>query len=53
MGFKPHWIIGAKVVENVQAGVITSESLSKFREFNPNRIADDPLLTNNPYFLLN
>ena len=45
--------MGANVVENVLAGVMTSSPFSKFNAFNPNKIADEPLFTNKPYFLPN
>ena len=45
--------MGAKVVEKVHAGVITSSPFSKLRAFNPNKIADEPLFTNKPYFFEN
>ena len=37
----------------MHAGVITSSPFSKLRAFNPNKIAEEPLLTNKPFFLPN
>ena len=44
-------MIGASVVENVHAGVITLHPLGKSKAANASRHADDPELTNTPYFL--
>ena len=46
-------MIGANVVENVSAGVITSLPFSKSNDANASKHADEPELTNTPYFLPN
>ena len=46
-------MIGANVVENVQAGVITLLPLDSFNTAKAKRQADDPELTNTPYFFPN
>jgi hypothetical protein len=43
-------MIGATVVEKVQAGVITSQPTGKFNEASARRHAEDPELTNSPNF---
>lgn len=53
IGFNPHCIIGAKVVEKVQAAVKISVPGSRFNAFKPNKIAEEPLFTKSPCFLLN
>jgi hypothetical protein len=46
-------MIGAKVVENVKAGVIILLPLGKSKAAIANKQADEPELTNTPYFLPN
>jgi hypothetical protein len=46
-------MIGANVVENVQAGVITLIPLGNFNTAKAKRQADEPELTNTPYFFPN
>jgi hypothetical protein len=43
-------MMGATVVENVHAGVITSEPTGRFSEARARRHADDPELTKRPNF---
>ena len=50
-GTSPNWIIGANVVEKVQAGVITLQPFGKFKAAIASKHAEDPELTNTPYFL--
>ena len=44
-------MIGASVVENVHAGVITLVPLGNCRLARASKQADEPELTNTPYFL--
>ena len=46
-------MIGAIVVEKVQAGVIISSLGFKSNAFKPNNIAEEPLFTKRPYFFPN
>ena len=45
--------MGANVVEKVNAGVITLQPLGKSNAAKANKHADEPELTNTPYFLPN
>ena len=49
-GFNFNCIIGATVVENPQAAVITSEFSGKFKHARESKQAELPEFTNNPYF---
>ena len=43
-------MIGATVVEKVQAGVITSDPTGRFNEASANKHAEDPEFTKRPNF---
>ena len=49
MGTYPSWTIGARVVENVQDGVMISDPSGRSREAIARRHAEDHDLTNTPY----
>ena len=49
----PSWIIGAKVVEKVQAGVMILDPLGKSKAATASKQAEDPEFTNTPNFLPN
>jgi hypothetical protein len=46
-------MIGANVVENVHAGVMILHPFGRSKAANANKQADEPELTNTPYFLPN
>ena len=53
MGSYPNCKIGANVVENVKAGVTILLPFGKSKAARANKQADEPELTNTPYFLPN